>query len=268
MVSGMAQSCSITSTGSGSFVFGQRIESANTRDLAGKTITVSCKVYHDTGSSLSVSMYLYKANVADNFTATTQVDTTKSVGNAASGAFTSVSSTFTVGSSDASNGLQIEVAFTSVGALTSKNFAIGDWQLEVGSVATPFEQRPYGLELALCQRYYYRITPGAINSLFNGVGGSTSSTASALMFQYPVQMRTTPAALEQSGTAADYAVFNLGSSSAINCSSVPTFAASTNTYGAQVSFSVASGLTAGQAIIGRTGSVSGANAYLGWSAEL
>ena len=28
------------------------------------------------------------------------------------------------------------------------------WQLEEGSVATPFEHRPYGLELALCQRYY------------------------------------------------------------------------------------------------------------------
>jgi len=27
-------------------------------------------------------------------------------------------------------------------------------QLEEGSVATPFEQRPYGLELSLCQRYY------------------------------------------------------------------------------------------------------------------
>lgn len=27
-------------------------------------------------------------------------------------------------------------------------------QLEVGSVATSFERRPYGLELALCQRYY------------------------------------------------------------------------------------------------------------------
>lgn len=28
------------------------------------------------------------------------------------------------------------------------------WQLEEGLVATPFEQRPYGLELSLCQRYY------------------------------------------------------------------------------------------------------------------
>ena len=29
-------------------------------------------------------------------------------------------------------------------------------QLEEGSVATPFEQRPYGLELSLCQRYYQK----------------------------------------------------------------------------------------------------------------
>jgi hypothetical protein len=38
-------------------------------------------------------------------------------------------------------------------------------QLEVGSVATPFERRPYGTELVLCQRYYqksyeYSIVPG------------------------------------------------------------------------------------------------------------
>jgi hypothetical protein len=30
-------------------------------------------------------------------------------------------------------------------------------QLEVGSVATPFERRPYGTELSLCQRYYQLI---------------------------------------------------------------------------------------------------------------
>lgn len=36
----------------------------------------------------------------------------------------------------------------------SGTFDIAQVQLEEGSVATPFEQRPVGLELSLCQRYY------------------------------------------------------------------------------------------------------------------
>ncbi len=40
-------------------------------------------------------------------------------------------------------------------AATANNFIeIAELQLEEGLVATPFEQRPYGLELSLCQRYY------------------------------------------------------------------------------------------------------------------
>jgi hypothetical protein len=38
----------------------------------------------------------------------------------------------------------------------SGTFDIAQVQLEAGPVATPFEQRPIGLELALCQRYYQR----------------------------------------------------------------------------------------------------------------
>ena len=46
-----------------------------------------------------------------------------------------------------------------------KNNAPDEWrvwetELEVGSVATPFVARPYGEELALCQRYYEKITSG------------------------------------------------------------------------------------------------------------
>ena len=47
----------------------------------------------------------------------------------------------------------------SVVGTSGATFYITGVQLEAGSVTTPFEHRQYGQELALCQRYYYRITP-------------------------------------------------------------------------------------------------------------
>jgi hypothetical protein len=43
-------------------------------------------------------------------------------------------------------------------ATSGATFYITGVQLEKGSVATEFERRPYGTELALCQRYYQRYT--------------------------------------------------------------------------------------------------------------
>ena len=63
---------------------------------------------------------------------------------------------------------------------------IAQVQLEEGSVATPFEVRPYGLELALCQRYYRTLGVGSI-------GQGQVHTASAISFPaYYEQMRAAP----------------------------------------------------------------------------
>jgi hypothetical protein len=139
-------------------------------------------------------------------------------------------------------------------------------QLEKGSTATSFDYRPYGTELALCQRYYYKTFPAAANSALNLVGYISSTTEAVLNGQYPVVMRTAPTALEQSGTASNYRITT--STGAANCSSVPVHNSSTNEYGPAVTFTVASGLVAGQGALGRTGSTTGASGYLAWSAEL
>jgi hypothetical protein len=57
-------------------------------------------------------------------------------------------------------------------------------QFEKGTQATPFEWRPYGTELALCQRYYFT-TPIYIGALLGG-----QSTTSYL--PYPSPMRISP----------------------------------------------------------------------------
>lgn len=140
-------------------------------------------------------------------------------------------------------------------------FEITGVQLEIGSVATPFEHRPYGVELALCQRYYYRFTPAAADQTL-GVGHNTSTTEAVATNFFPVAMRSAPSALGQSGTAGNYSVAHAATSTV--CSAVPMFSTA-STDAATTTFTVASGLTAGQGSRARAVNTS---AYLAWSAEL
>ena len=142
-------------------------------------------------------------------------------------------------------------------------FYITGVQLEKGSTATSFDYRPYTTELQLCQRYYYRIISPVANNNDFGVGFNNNTTQSTLITPFPVPMRSSPTALEQSGTAADYQIIYLAT--AATCSAVPIFAIA-NLNLARSTFTVASGLTAGQGSAGRAGV--NTTAYLGWSAEL
>ena len=58
-------------------------------------------------------------------------------------------------------------------------------QVESGPQATPFEQRPYGTELALCQRYFV----GACQGWTGRIGGTTNAE---MVGRFPVPMRATP----------------------------------------------------------------------------
>lgn len=64
-------------------------------------------------------------------------------------------------------------------------------QLEQNYQPTPFEQRPYGVELALCQRYFIRY--GSENSYDRfGYGYGNSTTAVECTINFPVEMRAVP----------------------------------------------------------------------------
>jgi len=151
-------------------------------------------------------------------------------------------------------------AVSVIGTLNATWFVTGV-QLEVGSVATPFERRDYGRELMLCQRYYYKAAITNAGSFF-GTGVAYSTTSANVFIPFPVPLRTRPTALSTSGTAGDYRVFRQGTN--VTCSAVPTFDEG-DTFAANASFPVSSGLTAGEAIMGRSVNTS---AFLAWSAEL
>jgi hypothetical protein len=148
-----------------------------------------------------------------------------------------------------------------IGTLDATWFVTGV-QLEAGSTATPFERRPYGTEFMLCQRYYYKIKAENGDCIF-GSGYNATTTEARIATPLPVEMRISPTALEQTGTAADYRVLHGTTNTTL--SSVPAIGSSGGGGLQQTNATVASGLTAGQGSLLRAAS---ASAYLAWSAEL
>ena len=160
---------------------------------------------------------------------------------------------------DTAAGISIDI-----GSSTSNYINITGVQLEVGDTATPFEHRPYDMELQRCQRYYYRIDATVAGSYPSTGAYAISTTQAFVHFPFPVVMRTTPTAMETTGTASDYRVVRCGLGTYANCNLVPTMTTSMPHMGMAV-WKVASGLSNGTAGAGNFATTSG---YVGWSAEL
>lgn len=108
--------------------------------------------------------------------------------------------TATVNGAAVTNGGQ--TAALTAGANATLKFSGGTVdrvQFELGTVATPFERRPFGLELMLCQRYFskshqYTVKPGTNTGLTgggeDGPGSGVTFPSLISLVRFPVPMRT------------------------------------------------------------------------------
>jgi hypothetical protein len=138
--------------------------------------------------------------------------------------------------------------FSATGAVSvvgtnGATFYITGVQLEKGSTATSFDYRPYGTELALCQRYCEVIKPtGAVTFAQIAVGQAEASTSGTVGYFYQTAKRAAPTVTYD--TANKYAVTGSGGGS-IALTSISTARADTTSLA--IGFGVSSGLTGGNA---------------------
>jgi hypothetical protein len=238
-------------------------ESTNTYDLAGNQVTLS--FWAKAGTTLSSSgsqmyvaivsgtgtdqrIYSYTGGVA--FSVTYQTITTSWV---------RYSFTGTVPSNATELGFQI--SFTPTGtAGADDSIKITGVQLEAGSTATDFERRPYGTELALCQRYFQSY--GGVSSTDNiCIGASLSTTVCVGFVQLPVSMRTSPSI----GFTSVNAVVLDDNGAAVISNNIVTSTSGTTSVYLSIPSTTTAGLTANRPA---RMSVNGINARVTWSAEL
>ena len=202
--------------------FGQRIEGLNVAHLGfgkswAKTITISFWVRSSVTGVYSIAVtngngdrayaVQYTINAADTWeqkTATIAGDTTGTwLVNNANGLYLR----FNLGSpsgrlisADSWQAANADGATSSTGADTwattsGATFYITGVQLEEGTVPTPFEHRPYGTELALCQRYFERINGTDTNI---GTGTNYNNSDFSLSVKLSVEKRADSIAVSTS----------------------------------------------------------------------
>jgi hypothetical protein len=193
-----------------SFVFSYTINAANTWEY--KTITVPGDTSGTWLTDNGIGMYLSFVVAAGSSTTTT-----------AAGSWSSTFNRSVTG--------QVSLVGTS-----GATFYITGVQLEAGSVATPFERRPYATEEQLCLRYLPAINAvGATSQFFNAYVQSANTFNAVVPFK--VRTRVAPTGLTSVGTASNFAVAFGGGGQ--GCTTAPTFS-DAGTESARILFTVSS----------------------------
>ena len=202
----------------------QIIEGLNHSDLNwgtsdAKTITISFWVRSSLTGTFGCALYNYAGDRAYPFTyaissANTWEKKTVTVAGDTSGTWPTTSTHgmvlfFSLGSGSGVSGtagawsgsfLASVTGATSVVATNGATLDITGVQLEAGSTATEFEHRPYGMELQLCSRYFWRQYNAGQNVIYDRVYWNGSGNNALFNFPAPPGMRIVNATVTCSPT--------------------------------------------------------------------
>lgn len=197
----------------------QIVESANIRHLKGQQYSLSGRirsslaqpirfaVLHQTGTADSVAHQLVNSWTSGNYTANNFFTTAAAAGGLTVGTITPVAGVWTpfslTGSFPAGLKNATVIIWTEGTFAQNNTLEIGQVQLEPGAVASSYEQRFFGQELALCQRYYYSSFPlGVLPAMGVTTGDpfrsqsqytlATNWFATRASLNFPVTMRAVP----------------------------------------------------------------------------
>jgi hypothetical protein len=191
-------SLSFASTSGTSPTITQRIESINSLQFAGQSVTLSVWAKSTTGTNALAWSTSYPT-VIDNWAAETADASGTFAASMTVGSWTRYTATFTTNAL-ATRGYAIKIFRNATTTSTTTLYA--GVQLELGSSATRF--RPagstYSEELVACQRYYFQTISNATNQINIGYGIAYSTTAGFAHIPLPVTMRVPPTAITVTGS--------------------------------------------------------------------
>jgi hypothetical protein len=249
-------------------IVGQTVESLNTRPLQGKTVTFSFwarKGADYTGASDALLVRVYTGTGTDQ----------TGLGSSYTGTATPISQSATLTTSwqrfsfsatlaTTATQLQATLQYVPVGtAGAADSFDITGFQLEVGSVATPFALAgggQYESELSLCRRYYERWTSSSAYMRF-GNGYATGATTARITIHFKTRKRVAVASSDNIFTA----LLDCSGETVHTLTSYTLAEAGTDQVTQTMTASGAS-FTTGELVELVTNNVTGA--YQGWTAEI
>lgn len=230
----------VTLTGTGILYHRTRIESKDAKAFKNQIASFQVKALHDVGSNVSFTLYIRKANSADNFAAVTEIANSGAVAVATGTASGLALENVSMG--DCSNGIELEVV-AAVGAITAKNLRLTEYQLEVGSTVTDFEYESFSETLTKCRRYLPSFVATAANQ-GTWVGQASNATTAYVYIPFNVPARIPPTGLTVSA-AGDFWITNASAGYAGTVSNVAMVYPSVD--GCNITITTSTGLVAGNA---------------------